>query len=141
MDLARHLIAVLCLGRFKEDSMPVNNATMQRSASTQTNLKLLKSDTLRRQRSERFVYRELTLPPQIWVRLYDDLGRVVEESLCNSDGALIFRWIYLYDEQGRRAQGNLHNGKGVLVATSFYDEHQTVIQRIACNDAGLANAA
>ena len=121
--------------------MPVNNATMQRSASSQANLTLLKRDTLRRLHSERFVYRELTLPPQIWVRLYDDLGKVVEESLCTSDGMLIFRWIYLYDEQGRRAQGNLHNGKGLLIATSFYDEHQKVIERIPCNDAGLANAA
>ena len=141
MDLLRHLIAVLCSGRFREDSMPVNNATMQRSASSQTNLTLLKSDTLRRLRSERFVYCALTLPPQIWVRFYDDLGKVVEESLCNSDGVLVFRWIYLYDEKGRRTQGNLHNGKGLLIATSFYDEHQKVIERIACHDAVLANAA
>lgn len=121
--------------------MPVSNATKQRSASSQSNLTLLQSGTLRRLRSERFVYRALTLPPQIWVRLYDDLGKVVEESLCNSDGKLVFRWIYLYNEQGRRAQGNLHNGKGLLVATSFYDEHQKVIERIACNDAVLVNAA
>ena len=141
MDLVRHLIAAVCSGRFKEGSMPVSNATMQRSASSQTNLTLLQSDTLRRLRSETFVYRELTLPPQIWIRLYDDLGKVVEETLCNSDGVLVFRWIYLYDEKGRRAQGNLHNGQGLLVATSFYDEHQKVIERIACNDAVLANAA
>ena len=141
MDLVRHLTAVLCLGRFKEDCMPVTNAPMQRSASSQTKLTLLNSDTLKGLRSERFVYRELSLPPQIWVRLYDDLGKVVEESLSSSDGVLIFRWIYLYDEQGRRSQGNLHNGKGLLVATSFYDEHQRVIKRVACNDAVLANAA
>ena len=121
--------------------MPLNNARMQRSASSQTNLTLLNSNSLKRLRSERFVYRELTLPPQIWVRLYDDLDRVVEESLNSSDGVLVFRWIYLYDEQGRRAQGNLHNGKGLLVATSFYDEHQKVIKRVAFNDAALANAA
>ena len=141
MDLARHLIAVLCLGRFKEDCMPLTNASMQRSASSPTNLTVLNSDTLKRLRSERFVYRELTLPPQIWVRVYDDLGKVVEESLTNSDGVLVFRWIYLYDKQGRRAQGNLHNGKGLLVATTFYDEHQRVIKRVAGNDAVLANAA
>jgi len=121
--------------------MPVTHASMQRSALSQTNLTLLNSDTLKRLRSERFVYRELTLPPQIWVRLYDDLGKVVEESLSSSDGVLVFRWIYLYDKQGRRAQGNLHNGKGLLVATTFYDEHQRVIKRVACNDAVLANAA
>ncbi len=120
--------------------MPVTNASMQRKASSPTNLTVLNSDTLKL-RSERFVYRELTLPPQIWVRLYDDLGKVVEESLSSSDGVLVFRWIYLYDKQGRRAQGNLHNGKGLLVATSFYDEHQKVIKRVAFNDAVLANAA
>ena len=121
--------------------MPVTNNSIQRKASSQTNLTLLHSDTLKRLRSETFVYRELTLPPQIWVRLYDDRGKVVEESLSSSDGVLVFRWIYLYDEQGRRAQGNLHNGNGLLVATSFYDEHQKVIKRVTFNDGVLAKAA
>ena len=89
----------------------MNSARMQPSASSQTNLTLLNSDTFKRLHSERFVYRELTLPPQIWVRLYDDLGKVVEESLTNSDGVLVFRWIYLYDDQGRRARSPADDGR------------------------------
>jgi len=121
--------------------MQVNNAWTQRSASSQTHLTLLKSEDLKGLRSERFIYRALTLPPQIWVRLYDDLGKVVEESLSHFDGSLVFRWVYLYDQHGRRVQGNLHNAAGLLVATSFYDENQKVTKRIAGNDAVLLNAA
>jgi len=85
--------------------MPVNKVRMQRTASSQTNLTLLNGDALKRLRSERFVYRELTLPPQIWVRLYDDLGKVVEESLSSSDGVLVFRWDLPLRRTGKKDTG------------------------------------
>ncbi len=91
------------------------------------------SATASGQGCEKFVYRNLTLPPKIWSRVYDAMGNVLEENFCESDGSLIFRWTYLFDERGRKTQGNLHNSEGALIASWFYNEHQEVKKRLLFN--------
>lgn len=100
-----------CLRAFLKNQDRTNRRLQSRST-----LRLLSIDpNVREMRSERFVYTQINLVPEIWIRLYDHLGKVVEESLIESNGALVFRWIYFYDEQGRKVLANLHNSEGRLL--------------------------
>ena len=91
--------------------------------------------------NETHLYRELDLPPQTWVRRYDAMSRIIEETLFQSDGELLFRWIYLYDESSRRVEGNLHGADGMLLARCFYDGRGNVIDRRTYNYSTHALAA
>lgn len=95
----------------------------------------------RHHRTEIYLYQELDLPPQTWVRRYDPRGNIIEESLFHSDRSLLFRWVYLYNANSMRIEGNLHAGNGTLLAKCFYDQDGNVIERRAYNSKTLPLAA
>ena len=126
--------------RRRDIASPAKNHQRLRNGNRRKLVLVSGATRLKGARCENHVYCALDLPPQTWVRKYDDREKVIEESFCNTDGSLVFRWIYLYDENGRRVEGNLHSAGGSLLKRCFYDGNNKVTSKSYGNET-LAEAA